>query len=112
MILGYAVHDLLAWGLSIFFVVGAIGNWLGPANLRAEYARWGYPNWFHRVTAALEFLIAIFLVFVSTRLGGCALGGVVMLAAIGTLLRHAEYKHALLPTAVLLLLGLLGFLTI
>ena len=98
--------------MAAFFVVGAIGNWLAPANVRAEYARRGYPGWFHRVTATLEFLVAIFLVFVSTRLGGCALGAAIMLAAIATLLCHREYRHALLPTAMLLLLALLGLLTI
>lgn len=112
MIFGFAAHDLLAWGLAVFFVVGAIGNGLAPANVRAEYARWGYPDWFHHITAALELLVAFLLVFVSTQLAGCALGAAVMLAAIVTLLRHKEYKHALLPTVVLLLLTLFGFLTI
>lgn len=112
MILGVAAHDILAWLLAIFFAVGAVGNWRATAKVRADYVRWGYPGGFHRFTAVLEAAVAILLVFGATRLFGTVLGAAIMLAAIATLLRHKEYKHALLPTAVLLLLILLGFLVV
>lgn len=110
MIFGVAIHDLLAWFLAVFFVVGAVGNWFASAHTRADYVRWGYPDWFHRVTATLELVAAALLVFAATRLWGVTLATAVMLAASATLLRHKEYKHALLPGAVLLLLVLLGSL--
>ncbi|MEO4002080.1 DoxX family protein [Mesorhizobium sp. CAU 1732] len=111
MIFGLAAHDLLAWALAIFFFVGAIGNWIAPANVRAEYARWGYPDWFHYVTAVLELVVAVLLIFASTRVWGVGLGIAVMLAAIATLLIHKEYRHALLPTSALLFLALQGYLS-
>jgi len=51
---------------------------------RAEYRRWGYPDWFHFVTGALELATAALLVVTATRLLGAGLGGAVMLAAAGT----------------------------
>lgn len=112
MIFGFAAHDILAWVLAAFFVVGAIGNWIAPANVRAEYARWGYPDWFHYVTAVLELLVAALLLFASTRFWGIGLGAAIMLAAIATLLIHKEYRHALLPTTVLLFLTLQVYLAL
>lgn len=111
MIFGFAGQDLLAWALAAFFVIGAVGNWIAPPNVRAEYTRWGYPDWFHYVTAGLELLVAMFLVFASTRFWGVGLGAAIMLAAIATLLLHKEYRHALLPTTVLLFLILQGYLS-
>lgn len=110
MIFGLAFRDVLAWFLFAFFFVGAVRNWIGPTNVRNDYIRWGYPDWFHRVTAVLELLTSILLALASTRLWGVALGAGVMLAAIATLLRHNEYKHAMLPTTVLLVLVLTGVL--
>lgn len=104
MIFGVAVHELLAWALALFFLVGAIGNGIAPTNVRQEYARWGYPDWFHFVTAALELLVAAFFVFPATRELAVGLGALIMLAAIATLLFHKEFKHALLPTTVLIVL--------
>ncbi len=104
MISGFAVHDLLGWFLSAFFIVGAFGNWLAPSHVRGDYARWGYPDRFHRVTAILELLVAILLALASTRLWGVGLGLTVMLAALATLLRHREFRHAIAPLAVILFL--------
>ncbi|RYD20974.1 MAG: DoxX family protein [Spirochaetia bacterium] len=107
MIFGLAAHDLLAWFLTAFFIVGAIGNWVAPKNVRADYVRWGYPPWFHRVTAMLELPTGILLAMASTRPWGIVLGLAVMAAALMTLIKHREYKHAIAPSVVLALLLLL-----
>lgn len=107
MIFGLAAQDLLAWTLTAFFLVGGVGNWVGPKNVRADYISWGYPAWFHRVTAVLELLAGILLAMASVRLWGIALGLVIMTAALITLIKHREYKHAIAPSTVLALLMLL-----
>ena len=112
MFFGIAAYDLLAWFLAAFFLIGGIGNWLLPGNVRADYKRWGYPSWFHRVTAVLEIVSSVLLAVASVRIWGIALGSTVMLAAIATLLRHKEFRHALLPSTVLLLLLVLTSLTV
>lgn len=108
MVLGVTVEAILAWSLAAFFLVGAVGNWLAPAKVRADYVRWGYPDGFHRITSVLEFATSILLVFPSTRIPGIGLGVAIMLAAIITLLRSREYLHSLFPSVVLLLLLLVA----
>lgn len=100
------------WALVIFFIAGSIGNIFPPDNVQADYERWGYPDWFHYVTGALEFIVAILIVRPATRLIGSAMGCLIMGAAFGTLLFHGEYSHAAAPTVILLLLfGCIVFTT-
>ena len=99
---------LVAWALAAFFLIGAVGNILAPPNVIADYARWGYPGWFHYLTGVLELSVAVLLVRRKTRRAGALLGGLVMTAAAVTLILHAEVTHAIAPTTVLLLLILVG----
>ncbi|MFA5629962.1 MAG: DoxX family protein [Porticoccaceae bacterium] len=93
---------VLAYLLAAFFLVGGIGNIFVSEQIAADYARWGYPDGFHYLTGILELAAAILLVFsVPLRLWGAALGAVVMVAALATLLLHGEYAHAVAPLAVL-----------
>jgi len=91
---------MVPWLLAAFFLVGAIGNAFPSAAIEADYQRWGYPYWFHYVTAALELGVAILLVLPGTRLIAGLLGCLVMAAAAGTVLMHGEYTHAIAPLAV------------
>ena len=100
------VATLLFWALAAFFFYGALNNFLARGTLRETYRRWGYPDGFHYVTAALEFIAAILLAMPSTRLFGAALAACVMVAAITTLLRAGLHKQALAPGFVLVLCGL------
>ncbi|WP_421367982.1 DoxX family protein [Agrobacterium tumefaciens] len=93
--------ELLFWLLGIFFLYGAINNFLARGNLRETYRQWGYPEGFHLVTAGLEFIAAILLVFPSTRIFGAALASCVMIAATATLLRAGLHKPAIIPAIVL-----------
>ncbi|WP_104494225.1 DoxX family protein [Paracoccus denitrificans] len=87
--------------LAAFYLFGAWGNlFLSPEN-EAAYARWGYPGWFHYVTAALELLAAILLLRAPTRPYGEGLGACIMTAAALTTLTHAEYDHSIAPLVVL-----------
>lgn len=89
-----------AWLLGAFFGVGAVINWIAPKVIRDEYARWGYPGWFHYLTAVLELAAAALLFFETTRLPGAFIGAVVMAAAAMTLIRHREFGHAIVPVVV------------
>jgi hypothetical protein len=94
--------SIVAGLTSLFFVVGAIGNWIAPPRIAADYARWGYASHFHYITAILELVTGVLLLPGSTRLYGAALGALIMAAALATLLRHKEYGHAIPPSLVLL----------
>ena len=101
---------MLAWALAAFFLFGSVLNAIAPASIRASFARWGYPDWFHYVVAAVEFLTALLLVMPAFQLAGVGLAILVMCAAIVTLLRHDEYAHAVAPGVVLFLATACGWL--
>jgi uncharacterized membrane protein YphA (DoxX/SURF4 family) len=91
---------IVAWLLAAFFLLGAYGNiFLSPDNASA-YARWGYPDWFHYLTAFLELGAALLLIGYRTRLYGAVLGAVVMAAATLTTLIHGDYDHSTAPIIV------------
>lgn len=98
-----------SWLLAAFFLIGAVANFNASEQVRSDYANWGYPDWFHYVTAALEFLTAVLLARGKTRLAGSALGAAVMLAAAMTLFMHGGYSHALVPLVVLTLVAINGW---
>jgi len=100
---------ILSWALAGFFALGAVINILAPGSTAAEYRRWGYPDWFHFVTGALEFATAVLLVLTATRLLGAGLGGAVMLAAAATVIVHGEYVRAAPPVAILVLLAVFAW---
>ena len=106
------IANILARLVAAFFAIGAVTNWTLPGTFRQNYARWGYPGWFHYVTAVLELAVAIFLFFPSTRVAGAALGVAVMAAAIATLLRHREYSRAVVPAVVLMLTAIAGWMSV
>jgi len=104
-------RQVLAWALAAFFVAGSLGNIFGPRSIIEEYARWGYPSWFHFVTGSLELTTAALLVWAPTRLWGAALGCTVMCAALGTVIIHGEYGHAAPPLVVAGLAIVVGWVT-
>ncbi|MCW5710800.1 DoxX family protein [Shinella sp.] len=92
---------LLAWPLAAFFLFGAYGNAFLSADNAAAYERWGYPDWFPYLTAALELAAALLLIPVATRRLGAALGTAVMAAATLTTLINQDYAHTTAPAIVL-----------
>jgi hypothetical protein len=100
---------LLSWALAAFFVVGAVINTFATKMVGPEYRRWGYPEWFHFVSGGLELAVALLLATMMTRPFGVALGCAIMLAAIGTVVRHCEYRRAVPPLVVFVLLAIVGW---
>ncbi|OOY28421.1 hypothetical protein BMI90_07025 [Thioclava sp. L04-15] len=84
----------LTWLLVVFFVFGGLGNIFISNEQAASYIRWGYPGWFHYLTAALEISTAGLISTRKFRNLGFALGGSIMIAAAATTLFHREYIHA------------------
>jgi len=101
-----------AWAAALVFVAGAIGNGIAPPAMRSAYERWGYPDWFHYVTAAVELVAAVMIFFPATRVAGAALGGLVMGAALWTVLHNREFSHAAGPIVIGALCGLAGWLAL
>ena len=99
-----------ALALAAFFVVGSLSNIFTPGSIYEEYLRWGYPHWFHFVTASLELTTAVLLAQARTRLWGAALGYTVMLAALATVTLHGEYGHAVAPLVVATLSIVVGWI--
>jgi hypothetical protein len=99
------------WALAAFF---ALGSWFNTfdANSIAEYRKWGYPEWFHFVTAAMELATAALLITAMTRACGAGLGCIVMIGAVATLLIHRQYTHAVLPAVIFALLVAVGWATL
>jgi hypothetical protein len=106
------IANILAWLVTLFFVVGGVGNWIAPPAVRSDYQRWGYPKWFHYVTALTEFMAAALLFFPDLRLVGAGLGAVVMAAALLTVIRHREYSHAVAPAIVIAFCIAVGWLVL
>ncbi|MGE7963996.1 DoxX family protein [Pseudomonas sp. NPDC089918] len=102
---------VLAFLLSAFFLVGAIGNIFVSESIAEDYQRWGYPDWFHFVTGGLELITAVLLTVAAGRLWGAALGCVAMFAAAATVIGHGEYAHAIPPIVVLVLSAIVGWTT-
>ena len=81
---------VLAGAVALVFLGAGGANFAGIGSIRADFVRWGYPAWFHRLCGGLELLGAALVLWPVTRLGGLALLGLVMAAAFFTLARHQE----------------------
>jgi hypothetical protein len=99
-ILQISIASAIAWLLAFAFAGAALFNALGGAAVQAQFLRWGYPAWWNFITAALEMLSAALIVLPETRIWGLALGAMVLIAAIATLMWRREYRH--LPPGVAL----------
>jgi len=98
------VLDSLLWLLILFFVVGGAVNLAGPAGVREDYRRWGYPSWFRFVTGTLEIVSALMTIAPATRPAGLVLGAVIMIGAAATLIHRRELAH--LPPSLFALLAI------
>ncbi|MGO4700651.1 DoxX family protein [Dyella sp. 2RAB6] len=98
----------LAWLLAAGFTLGAWGNLFISSKATASYERWGYPSWFHYLTAACELTATILLLIPATRLVGATIGAVVMGTAVVTIIAAGESPHAI-PAAVVLTVSIIVF---
>jgi uncharacterized membrane protein YphA (DoxX/SURF4 family) len=99
-----SVLKLIAVGLPVALGVVMIGaggvNLAGPASVRESFARWGYSASFHRVTGGLEVAAGSLLLIPATSRVGAIGSAIILLAAVGTLIRFRDWGH--LPGAVVL----------
>jgi len=105
------LNRILAYLLAAFFLFGAWSNANASEAILQNYGRWGYPAWFHYMTAVLELATAGLLVFQRTRFFGAALGALVMLAAGGTVSLNDGIDHAI-PAFVVLVVSLFIFFSL
>jgi hypothetical protein len=101
-------QPILSWALAAFFALASWLNAFDPKSI-AAYQTWGYPNWFHFVTAGMELTTSALLIVAVTRMYGASLGCVVMIGAVLTLFIHGEYGHAILPTVIFASLMAVGW---
>jgi hypothetical protein len=97
------IHTVSIWLLVAAFFGAGLINAIGTRATREGFVRWGYPSWWHWVTAGLELLSAILIALPPGRPGGLALGATIIVVASLTVLRHREYVH-LAPLGVFLAL--------
>lgn len=98
---------IASWTISAFlmltFVVSGTTKLAGVELHRQNFARWGYPGWFLPLTGAIELLAALLVIIPRTRFVGAALIVCVMLGALATHVRFAEYAMFPLPVVLFLL---------
>jgi hypothetical protein len=101
--------QILTLALAAFFLLGFVINTFVVKLVGADYKRWGYPDWFHFVSGGLELVVALLLPAMKTRPFGIALGCAIMFAAVATVIYHCEYRRAVPPFIVLVLLLIVGW---
>lgn len=87
------LHLISVWLLVAGFAGAGLVNTIGRAGTRSDFARWGYPGWWHLLTGVLEIIDAGLIALPQTRISGLVLGALIIAAAILTLLRHREFPH-------------------
>ncbi len=100
------LHAFSVWCLVVGFFGAGMFNAIGTSATRDGFARWGYPPWWCRLTGGLEIASAALIAIPASRTGGLVLGGMIVAAAILTVLRHREFSHLLPLGAFVALLAL------
>jgi len=93
------VHTLSIWLLVAGFFGAGLFNAIGTPATQRDFARWGYPRWWSRLTGGLEIMSAVLIALAVGRVVGLALGAIIIAAAVLTVLRHREFSH-LVPLGV------------
>jgi hypothetical protein len=99
-VFGISAATLLAWLLVLAFLGAGVVNAAGSAKIKDDFARWGYPRWWNRLTGGLEVLVAALIAFAATRVAGLILGAAICVAALATVARHKDFGH--LPPVIVL----------
>ena len=87
------LHSIAVWLLVVAFVGAGLFNAIGTRVTQDDFARWGYPRWWCRVTGGVEIVAAALIAFPACRSIGMALGAVVIAVAAVTILRRREFSH-------------------
>jgi hypothetical protein len=97
-------EPILAMIVAVLFAVAGVVNLAGLGGVKRDFARWGYPAWFHWLCGALELLGAALLFEPATRGLGLTLAAAILVAALFTLLRNREPFGHIAPPLVFLAL--------
>ena len=87
------VHAASVWLLVAGFFGAGLVNAIGTAATQGSFARWGYPHWWGLLTGGLEIMSAALIALPVSRIVGLALGVIIIVAAVLTVLRHREFSH-------------------
>ena len=96
---------LISVGLPMTLGVVMIGHGgvtcAGSTLVRDNFARWGYPDGFHRVTGVLEVVVGLLLLIPLTSRVGAIGSAVLVLAAVAMQIRSGDWGN--LPLAGVLM---------
>ena len=84
---------LSIWLLAAAFLGAGVFNAIGTPATKESFVRWGYPQWWCRVTGGSEIAIAGLVALPAVRVIGLILGALIVAAAVLTVLRHREFRH-------------------
>ena len=93
------VHALSIWLLVAAFFGAGVFNAIGTPATKSSFIRWGYPQWWCRLTGGLEMVAAVLVALPGSREAGSILGAVIVAAAVITVPRHRDFSH-LVPLSV------------
>ena len=93
------IHIIAIWLLAAAFFGAGLFNAVGTAATKSDFARWGFPRWWNILTGGLEIVSAVLIALPASRIVGLALGAVIIVAAVFTVLRHRDFSH-LVPLGV------------
>lgn len=88
------LHTVVIWVAAAAFFGAGLFNAIGARATQDDFARWGYPRWWCRVTGGLEILSGALIAVPPTRGVGLALGAIIIAAALITVLPRREFSHA------------------
>jgi hypothetical protein len=87
------LHSIVVWLLVVALFGAGLFNAIGTRATQDDFARWGYPPWWCRVTGGLEIISASLIALPAGRGLGMVLGTIIIAAAIVTVLRRRELSH-------------------
>ena len=87
------MHSFGVWLLVLAFFGAGLFNAIGTPATQGDFARWGYPRWWCRVTGGLEIVSAALIALPIGRDAGLGLGAVIIAVALATVLRRRELAH-------------------
>lgn len=87
------VHFIMIGLVVAAFLGAGVFNAIGTAATNRDFARWGYPDWWNMVTGGIEIICAGLIALPLTRVAGLALAAVIIVAAVGTVLRYRDFSH-------------------